>query len=975
MLMEHGDRRALAAIPLAFLVLLLWAVPTEASAFRVARVTEIRYPMRVVCKQEFSVAVMFEYASKVLVDVGILERETRRVVQSFTLISGFFGPGNATFVFNLTAPDACGVWDLIATTRAWWENSWFSDPNQGEKAFAVEVISGDRFWLNVTSGYAFQVNGLPYEPKNGREVGILLRRGQHIVFADPVRPIRDGVRQIFDRWSDGVRSNPRIVNLYNDVTLTALYRTEYLLSVNSEYGNPTGEGWYDQNSTAWFAVLPEVRDATFGVLVTKNLFDRWEGDWSGRGPIASIHMSSPKRVHALWRRELELSPGPLAHLFTFSMIFASLLLLIRGVMNRRVDRESSFGIFRRRRIMLAMAIWLMASSIVITPSTAGESLATIKVDGTYWRYWKNIESDTCVIWLGGGIGRLHLIINPYWLESYNTMQFVQDLARYYSVLTLESGSSTITQSALNRTIHAEFYPSMLIRNAKAWATSAGYRYVYLVGYSVGGIAAAREAAISDREGWSSPNGIVLITVPLDELMPYARLLKANHLILYGTEMTRSYVDSGRDFFESTPTREQYDSHRLNKEFRIINNVAHEVWTIARTGQYDSEAIAVTVSFIEQSKALELEKQKPLIRDASRNRASSLPTDKQARIALTEATVPQVVPPGEMFRVSATAHWQKPKMTQGWVALYSPETDTVLSTRRLSNLENGSERVTLVTRAPNNDMCMSLNLLVLCSDNDQWAFPAGNFSLSLKILVSEAVDLIIKTTIPRIQVRVNGALHVADYMGIVRTTVIGGHSVVEVPSVVYLTNHERAIFEGWKDGQHPAKRAIKIAESCQIEAFFRLQYYVSASSEVGYITGEGWYDQNATAMIAIFPPMVQNLMNGTLVTHRFDGWSLDTKERNVILTLVVRRPTEVQARWSKVAAEEKPDFTMYILEVLVSLTILIISLVLARDRHDPAKGETHTRPTNITYPSSRGTLPLGPWGREPLPILLQARRST
>jgi len=238
--------------------------------------------------------------------------------------------------------------------------------------------------------------------------------------------------------------------------------------------------------------------------------------------------------------------------------------------------------------------------------------------------------------------------------------------------------------------------------------------------------------------------------------------------------------------------------------------------------------------------------------------------------------------------------------------------------------------------------MSLNLLVLCSDNDQWAFPAGNFSLSLKILVSEAVDLIIKTTIPRIQVRVNGALHVADDMGIVRIAVIRGHGVVEVPSISYLTNHERAIFEGWKDGQHPAKRAIKITERCQIEAFFRLQYYVSASSEVGYITGEGWYDQNATAMIAIFPPMIQNLVNSTLVTHRFDTWSLDTKERNVALTLVIRRPIEIQALWSKVAPEEKLDFTMYILEVLVSLTILVISLVLSRDRNDLAKDEMHVR---------------------------------
>jgi len=940
--MERGNENALAAIPLALLVLLLWAVPAEASAFRVARVTEVFYPMQVVCKQEFSVAVTFEYTIEALVDVGILERETRRVVQSYTLISGFFGPGSVTFVFDLTAPDAPGVWCLIATTRAWWANSWFSDPNQGERAFAVEVVSGDRFWLNVTSGYLFQVDGLRYEPENGREVGILLRLGQHTVFVEPERQVSQGVRQVFDRWSDGVQSNPRVINLFHDVRLTALYRTQYLLSVDSEYGDPAGRGWYNQNSTVWFAVSPEARAGTLGVLVTKNVFDRWEGDWSGLAPIAAIRMGGPKRVHAVWRSELEFAVGPLAHLFSSSMVFASLFLLIREARKRHVSRKLVPGVLNRRGIMLAVAIWFVTSSIATTPLSADGGAMTIRIGGTHWRHWKNIESDTCVIWLGGGIEGPPLIINPYWLESYNTMRFVQDLARYYSVLTLERGSSPISQTALNRIIQAEAYPSMLIHDAKEWAIGAGYRCVYLVGYSVGGIAAAREATITDPEGWSSPNGIVLITVPLGQFVPYASLLKTNHLILYGTEMTKSYVDSGRIFFESTPAGGQYDSHWLNKEFRVIKSVAHEVWTIARTGRYDSEATAVTVSFIEQSKTLELEKQKTLLRDASGNQTSSLPTNAQARVELTDVTVPSAVPLGDLFRVSATVHWRRLDKAQGWIALYSPEADAILSVRQLSNPENRSEKVVLIVRAPSKDAYLNLSLLVLCHHNDRWAFPTGNFSSSLRILASETVDLVIKTTMPRIQVRVNGALHTSDDTGIVRTAVVRGLSVLEVPSIVYLTNRERAIFEGWKDGQHSAKRAIRIVESCQIEAFFRLQYYVSVSSEGGHITGEGWYDQDATAMIAISPPVIQNMVNGTLVTRRFDGWSIDAKERNVVLTLVVRRHTEVQARWLKVAPEEKPNLTVYILEVLVSLTILVISLAFARGRHNLAKGEVHTK---------------------------------
>ena len=937
--MQHGEKKALAAVTVTFLALMLWAVPAEAVSFRVARVSEIDYPRRVTCRQEFSVAVTFEYASRVLADVGVLEEETLRVVQSLTLISGFFGPGNVTYVFNLTAPDAPKVWRLIAATRAWWADSWFSDPNQGEKAFAVEVISEDRFWLNVTSSYVFHVDGLRYEPENDREVGILLWRGQHTVFVEPVRPVCEGVRHVFDRWSDGVQSNPRVVNLFLDIRLTALYRTQYHLTIGSEHGDPIGGGWYDQNTTAWFAILPEVKDGVLGILDAKHVFDRWEGDWSGQGPIAAIQMLSPKNVHAVWRTEQEFSPGPLSRLASFSLVLTSLLFVVRGARRRCLGRKLSFRVFGKRQIMIALTVWFIMNSVAITPSSAGGSVSTVKVGETYWRHWENVESDTCIIWLGGGIEGPPLIVNPYWLESYNTMQFVQDLARYYSVLTLERGSSTIFQTALNRTIRAEFYPSELIHNAKSWATTAGYRYVYLVGYSVGGIAAAREATITDKEGWSSPNGIVLITVPLEQFIPYANLLKANHLILYGTEMTKSYIDSGRIFFESTPDRGQYSDHWLHKEFRIINDVAHEVWTIAKTGRYDSEAITVTINFIEQSKSLQLERQKPLLRNAS-NLTSSQPRHTQVRVALTEAAVPEVVPFGEIFCVSATIHWQKPSKAQGWITLYSSEKDTILSVRQLSDLENGSARVTLLARAPNDNAFMNLDLLVLCSDNDRWAIPAGNYSLPVRVLVRDTVDLIIKTTVPGIQMRINGILHTSNNIGVVKVGVVRGHSVVEAPPIAYLTDRERAIFEGWRDGPYPVKRTVKVTETCQIEAFFRLQYYVSASSEVGHVAGEGWYDQNATATITVFPPMMLDHVNETLAIYKFNGWSLDPKERSVALALAVTKPTEAQARWLKVTYEEKEDFAMYASEVLASLSLFVVSVAFSRRKHDMARGKIH-----------------------------------
>jgi len=84
------------------------------------------------------------------------------------------------------------------------------------------------------------------------------------------------------------------------------------------------------------------------------------------------------------------------------------------------------------------------------------------------------------------------------------------------------------------------------------------------------------------------------------------------------------------------------------------------------------------------------------------------------------------------------------------------------------------------------------------------------------------------------------------------------------------------------------------------------------------------------------------VNGTLVIHRFNGWSLDPKERSVILTLVVTKPTEVQARWLKVTYEEKEDVTVYALEVFASLLLLVVSVAFAGRKRDMAGDEIHAR---------------------------------
>ncbi|MHB8104397.1 MAG: caspase family protein [Dehalococcoidales bacterium] len=102
-------------------------------------------------------------------------------------------------------------------------------------------------------------------------------------------------RFVFTKWSDGDTSATRVVS---KGSYTPNYNTEYLLTVESAYGNPTGLGWYKAGSTADFSVTPIIETSD-----TKHIFTGWSGDFTGADSSASLAMSSPKKVAANWRNE------------------------------------------------------------------------------------------------------------------------------------------------------------------------------------------------------------------------------------------------------------------------------------------------------------------------------------------------------------------------------------------------------------------------------------------------------------------------------------------------------------------------------------------------------------------------------------------------------------------------------------------------------------------------------------------------
>jgi hypothetical protein len=80
-------------------------------------------------------------------------------------------------------------------------------------------------------------------------------------------------------------------------TVATNWRTEYLLTVESPYGEPEGEGWYFSGSTATISVT-----STEGAII-RQIFTGWSGDLSGNTATASITVDSPMAITATWRTD------------------------------------------------------------------------------------------------------------------------------------------------------------------------------------------------------------------------------------------------------------------------------------------------------------------------------------------------------------------------------------------------------------------------------------------------------------------------------------------------------------------------------------------------------------------------------------------------------------------------------------------------------------------------------------------------
>jgi hypothetical protein len=210
--------------------------------------------------------------------------------------------GDQVWNISLTAPSTEGFLNLTAYALFLDNGTWsfFNDPVSGPGVSQTTIKIGKSANLNINVGAPnvdVTINGTTVTTSASGDASLEVAVGSSpVVGVPPIVEFQNSTRIIFTQWSDGVTEPQRHVLIDGDVTLSASYRTQYLLRVNS---GSNSETWYDRGSNATLTAPPSGAGLwplnLFGVTQT---FTGWGGDVHSSMPRLNVTMDSPKTITA-----------------------------------------------------------------------------------------------------------------------------------------------------------------------------------------------------------------------------------------------------------------------------------------------------------------------------------------------------------------------------------------------------------------------------------------------------------------------------------------------------------------------------------------------------------------------------------------------------------------------------------------------------------------------------------------------------
>ena len=208
--------------------------------------------------------------------------------------SGWYEKGK---VIRVNAQDKVNKDDNIQYRFSDWKivkgNIVLDTPNKRQQLISVNepiILKAeyDAYYLvKVLSPY-----GSPPPPEYYKKGSMIL------VNLESPTEVSPGVRKVFAKWDTGSNALPLKITVDKPLTLTAIWKTQYKLIINSKVPAVSGDGWYNENTKVKITAYKNV-PSKFG---SKYVFKGWQGDYKGLSTTRTVLMDSPKLIDAVWEK-------------------------------------------------------------------------------------------------------------------------------------------------------------------------------------------------------------------------------------------------------------------------------------------------------------------------------------------------------------------------------------------------------------------------------------------------------------------------------------------------------------------------------------------------------------------------------------------------------------------------------------------------------------------------------------------------
>jgi hypothetical protein len=367
-----------------------------------------------------------------------------------------------------------------------------------------------------------------------------------------------------------------------------------------------------------------------------------------------------------------------------------------------------------------------------------------------------------------------------------------------------------------------------------------------------------------------------------------------------------YEETGLQLFDRAPSEGWHGSTYYHKEFHVLDDMGHEVWSPLKTNRYSILALGIIVNFIEQSNALQF--------NATLGTYS---VQKNWTIEILRIESPLKTYSDIPFMLNVILTSKNLSSTETVIVAYTFENNQPISSTQLSSTNQANVRLII---PPINASALSLLVVVLQKRGEQWQVSSRSYPV--RIEASNLVTLRIISLVPNNQILIDGVAFTASSSGQLQATLSLGFHTLEVKSVIYQSNETRYLFRQWDDSDASTTKSIELYNDTIMEAVYQEQYYVIVTSPFGITDGSGWHD-GASSFMPNLNPLVLSQPSAIFI-----HWISGSSEFDLGSPIQVTSPLTVRASWQiepAKAADAGTDW--FIFSIIMFSALLALNLII------------------------------------------------